>query len=197
MKLLIAGVAGGVVMFLWGFVAHMLLPLGEAGLTGLPYQDQILPMISGHIKEPGFYMFPWPESPPGTPMPVNAESRKKVEELYKTSPHGLLVFHPAGGAMLTGGQLATEFATNVASSLIAAFLVQVTIGSLGSFIKRVVFVTLLGLSAGVAVNIPYWNWYGFPTAFVQAEMLEHLVGFGLVGVVIAAIVKPKKPAGSS
>jgi hypothetical protein len=190
LKLLLAGVAGGVAMFLWGFVAHMVLPLGEAGMKALPYQDKVLPAISDSVKQPGMYIFPWPESPPGTAMPVNEASRKTAEDLYKTSPHGLLVFYPPPATMLTGGQLLIEFATNCLSSFIAALLVCQALGSLTSFAGRALFVAAIGLSATIAVNVPHWNWYGFPDAFTLAEMVEHVVGFGISGLVIAAIIKP-------
>jgi hypothetical protein len=189
-KILLAGLAGGVAMFFWGFVAHMLLPLGEAGIQALPYQDKILPAISASVKKDGLYIFPWPESPAGTPMPMNDETRKTAAELYKTSPHGLLLFYPPPAAMLTGGQLLTEFATNCFSSLIAAMLVSRLLGSLAGFAARVIFVTAIGLSAGIAVNVPHWNWYGFPVAFTLAEIVEHVVGFAVAGLVIAAIIRP-------
>ena len=189
-----AALAGGVAIFLWGFVSHMLLPLGEAGMRALPYQDKILPAISTSLKEPGLYIFPWPESSPGTPMPVNQESQKAATELYKTAPNGLLLFHPPPAAMMTGGQLFTEFATNCVSALIAAALVGFLLSSLRSYTSRVLFVTIIGLSAGIAVNIPHWNWYGFPTAFAMAEIVEHVIGFAVAGLVIAAIIKPTEVA---
>ena len=192
LKIVLAGLAGGVAMFFWGFVAHMVLPLGEAGIKPLPYQAAVLPAIAAHVTEPGLYLFPWPESTPGTPMPVNQDARAKTEQLYKISPHGLLLFYPPPGVMLAGGQLGTEFATNCVSSLIAAALVCLTLGSLSSFARRVVFVAVIGLSATIAVNIPYWNWYGFPTTFTLAEMVEHVVGFAVAGLVIAAIIKPAR-----
>jgi hypothetical protein len=190
LKIILAGLVGGVVMFLWGFIAHMVLPLGEAGFKTLPHQDALLPAISAQLKEDGLYIFPWPESPPGTPMPVNEESRKKAEQLFQTAPHGLLLFHAPPAAMLTGGQLGTEFATNCASSLLAAALVSMTLGGLGSFSRRVLFVATIGLIAGVAVNVPNWNWYGFPSSFTLAQIAEHVIGFGVAGLAIAAIIKP-------
>jgi hypothetical protein len=191
-KVFVAGLLGGVAIFLWGFVAHMLLPLGQAGMGGLPYENKVLPVISASVKEPGLYLFPWPESPPGTAMPVNQKSQQAAAELYKTMPHGLLLIHPPGSAMLTSGQLLAEFGTNCATAVLASALVNLVIGSLRSFGSRVLFVTTLGLLAGIAVNIPYWNWYEFPTAFTLAEILEHVVGFGVAGLVIAAVVKPAR-----
>jgi hypothetical protein len=195
LKIILAGLVGGVVMFLWGFIAHMVLPLGEAGFRTLSHQDVVLPAISAQIKEDGLYIFPWPESPPGTPMPVNDESRKKAEQLFQTSPHGLLLFHTPPAAMLTGGQLGTEFATNCVSSLLAAMLVSMALGCLGSFAKRVFFVATIGLIAGVAVNVPNWNWYGFPSSFTLAHIAVHVMGFAAAGVAIAAIVKPAVGSG--
>lgn len=189
-RIFFAGLAGGVAMFVWGFVAHMLLPLGEAGIRTLPYQAKVLPAVTESVKAPGLYIFPWPESPPGTPLPVNADTRKAAEELYKTSPHGLLLFYPPPAPMLTGGQLLTEFATNCLSSLIASALVVRMLASLRAFAARVMLVAAIGLSAGVAVNVPHWNWYGFPVAFTLGEIVEHVVGFAVAGLVIAVIIKP-------
>jgi hypothetical protein len=189
-RIVVAGLAGGVAIFLWGFVAHMFLPLGEAGMRSLPYQDKVLPALSASLKEPGLYIFPWPESSPGTPMPMTQQAQQAAAELYKTSPHGLLLFHPPPAAMMTGGQLLREFLTNCASSLIAAALVSLVIGALGSYRSRVLFVTMIGVSAVIAVNVPYWNWYEFPAAFTMAEIVEHIVGFFVAGLVIAAIIKP-------
>ena len=190
LKIILAGLVGGVVMFLWGFIAHMVLPLGEAGFKTLPHQEAVLPAITAQIKEDGLYIFPWPESPPGTPMPVDDESRKKAEQLYQTSPHGLLLFHNPPAAMLAVGQLGTEFATNCVSSLLAATLVSMALGCLGAYVRRVYFVAIIGLIAGIAVNVPNWNWYGFPSSFTLAQIAEHVIGFAAAGLAIAAIVKP-------
>jgi hypothetical protein len=191
-RVLIAGGAGGVAIFLWGFVAHMLLPLGQAGIQALPFQDKVLPAISGSVKESGLYMFPWPESSPGKPMAMSQQAQQAAAELYRTSPHGLLVYQPPGGRMLTGGQLLAEFATNCFTALIAAALVSWLIAALPSFAARLLFVITVGFSAGIAVNVPYWNWYGFPGAFTLAEIFEHVVGFGAAGLVIAALIKPPR-----
>lgn len=194
LRVIVAGLAGGVAIFLWGFIAHMLLPLGEAGIQALPQQAKVLPALSGALNEPGLYIYPWPESASGKPMPVNQQSQQAAAELYRSSPHGLLLFHPPGGAMLTGRQLLAEFATNCITALIAASLVSWLIAALPSFAGRVSFVAALGLLAGIAVNVPYWNWYEFPGVFTLAEMLEHVVGFGAAGLVIAALIKPPRPA---
>ena len=76
-------------MFLWGFVAHMLLPLGQAGIQALPFEDKVLPEIAASAKESGLYLFPWPESSPGKPLPMSQQAQQTAGEMYKTAPHGL------------------------------------------------------------------------------------------------------------
>ena len=45
------------------------------------------------------------------------------------------------------------------------------------------------LFALVTVDVPYWNWYSFPAEFVASEAIEHIVGWFVVGLAIAAIVR--------
>jgi hypothetical protein len=47
------------------------------------------------------------------------------------------------------------------------------------------------------VNVPQWNWYRFPTAFTLAQLVEHVVGFLLVGVAAALIMKPQSAAATA
>ena len=42
MKILLAGVLGGIVMFVWTSIAHMALPLGEAGINEIPNESAVL-----------------------------------------------------------------------------------------------------------------------------------------------------------
>ncbi len=73
--------------------------------------------------------------------------------------------------------------------LVAAFLLSQALGTLTSFGSRVLFVTLIGLVPFLALSASYWNWYGFPTGFTFAELVDQVGGFGLAGLVLAALVK--------
>ena len=56
--------------------------------------------------------------------------------------------------------------------------------------------TLIGLLASIMTSVPFWNWYGFPTDFTLAQIIETTVGWFLAGIALAAIVRPAaaKPA---
>jgi hypothetical protein len=83
--------------------------------------------------------------------------------------------------------LPIEFGTNVLCAVLAAIIVsQLRAG----FFVRVACVTLVGLLAAIMTAVPFWNWYGFPTDFTLAQIVEHTVGWFLAGIVLAAIVRP-------
>jgi hypothetical protein len=55
---LIAGVLGALAMFFWIFIAHMALPLGEAGIRQIGNEGPLLAAMKSTLQSPGMYMFP-------------------------------------------------------------------------------------------------------------------------------------------
>jgi hypothetical protein len=42
-RIILAAIVGGVVVFIWGAVAHMILPIGDMGIRMLPAEQTLLP----------------------------------------------------------------------------------------------------------------------------------------------------------
>jgi hypothetical protein len=183
MRLIVAALIGGIVLFTWGFVSHMLLPVGELGLRTLPIaqQDAAIAGLKAGMTEPGIYMLPTLEN-----MEDYGDQAKMdaLGERMKTNPYAFVAYspdpNPAGTSM--GPQLATEFATNVVSALIAAFIVGFAAVGYGT---RVLLFTALGVFTFVTAHVPYWNWYRFPTDFTMGAAVGHVVGWFLAGLAMA------------
>ncbi len=182
-RMLIGGIVGGIIMFVWSAFSHMVLPLGGMGLKPLPNESAVIPAMKEGIREPGLYMFPGLDMSK-TP---SAEEQAAWTERYKAGPVGLLVYRPQGEAPMSLKQLGTELLSNILAALVGAFMLTFVVGSYG---KRALFVALLGLVAWLSINVSHWNWYGFPTAFVVAEGIDQVVGWLLAGLAMAKIVKP-------
>ena len=55
---------------------------------------------------------------------------------------------------------------------------------------RVLVSAIFGAVAWLSISASYWTWYGFSPDFSQAELIEQVGGWLVVGLVMAAIVKP-------
>ena len=58
MRVFLAALLSAIVIFLWEFVAHMLLPVGEMGMRLPANEDVVLQAVATGLPQPGIYMLP-------------------------------------------------------------------------------------------------------------------------------------------
>lgn len=186
-----AGVLGGVGMFIWASIAHMLLPISGVGIQEIPNDESILlKQLHATLGEiSGFYLFPSVGVKPGSSAAERNAAMKDYDAKLAVNPSGLLIYHPPGQKSLTPGQLTSEFLVELLESLLAVFLLVQT--RFTKFGARVGFVTVIGILASLPTNISYWIWYGFPAAYTAAYMLIQIVGFVVAGVVAALVLRSR------
>ena len=185
-RILLAGVLGGIAMFLWSAVAHMATPLATTGVSEIPNEAAVLKELQGSIGHAnGFYFFP------GTGLPADATSAQKQEAMRDSqkrldaSPSGILIYHPPGRQGITPTRLGRELGIEIVESLLLAFLLSLT--TLRTMGSRVGFALLVGVTAAITTNMPYWNWYGFPKSYTVAYMTIEIVAYLVSGIVIALV----------
>src|SRR5437762_8761430 len=97
MRIFLVGVLGGIAMFIWTSIAHMALPLGEAGIKEIPNERAVLAAMHANIgKTASLYIFPGPGLGPNPSRKEKSEAMKHMEEKLVRSPSGLLMYHPPG-----------------------------------------------------------------------------------------------------
>jgi hypothetical protein len=188
-RILLAGILGGIALFMWESVSHMLTPLGDAGIQGLSNEQPVLAALKENIKAPGFYFFPAPENKPGMTKEQQRQAMQVAMDKYRTGPAGILIFHPNGAESLSARQFMVQFGADVVVMLLVAILLACATG-LKSYAARLGFVTLMGLIPTLRTEIPYWNWYGFPCVYTTAQFAVHLVGFLIGGLILARFIRP-------
>jgi len=187
-RVVIGGILGGLTMFVWLFVAHEFLPLGELGVGEIPNEGPVLSAMQSAIPQAGIYLFPGMGLGPSPTMQQRNAARPAYMKKYEQSPHGMLIYHPASGAYPFGAALGREGALNLLEGLLAAWLLSWAVAG-RAYSERAGFVVILGALAAVTTNVEYWNWYGFPGNYVAGYMVTQIIGFVLVGLVVAAFVK--------
>jgi hypothetical protein len=188
MKILLAGVFGGIVMFIWTSIAHMALPLGEAGLGEIPNESAVLNAMQSNIgDQTGLYVFPGRGLGKNATRQEKEEAMKHMGEKIATNPSGILMYHAPGRPLALGKLLGVEFGTELLEAILVVFLLAQT--RVASFAGRVGFVLVAGILAAIATNVSYWNWYGFPRVYTVTYMLIQIVGFLCVGIVAALMLR--------
>jgi hypothetical protein len=175
-RILLAGILGGFALFMWGGLSHMVLGLGLVGVQNMPQPQPVMDALKTAVPQSGFYFFP----------PVDAAG--KVAPDKAGGPHGIMIYNAAGAGAPMTGQLEKECALNIGMALFAAFMLSLASGVTG-FVSRVAFVTMLGLMVGLMTNVQYWNWYGFPLNYTVVGVFNDVIGFLIVGLIAAAIIK--------
>ena len=190
-KTILAGILGGIVMFIWTAIAHMFLPLGDAGISqiGADNEATLLDAMKTSLGERrGLFIFPGTNLGPNPTHQEKNDAMKQMADKEAKGPSGILMYHPTRPFTL-GKWLGIEFVTELLEACLVVGLLAQT--RLTTFAGRVTFVTTAGILAAITTNVSYWNWYGFPKRYTVSYMFIEVVGFFLIGVV-AALVLPKQ-----
>lgn len=191
-RVVLAGLLGGVAMFIWMSLAHVVLPLGETGVQEIANEPPVLNAMQSSLGEKsGLYVFPATGAGPNATSQEKNAAMQQYDQKLAANPSGLLVYHPPGETGLTARRLATEFLTEVLEAFLVVFLLAQT--RLESFGGRLAFATAAGVLVSLGTNLSYWNWYGFPTNYTAVYMLTQIVGFVCVGAVAAALMRKTAP----
>ncbi len=179
-RIVLGGLVGGLIVFVWGMVAHMMLPLGHMGIGALPNVEAVASVLKDSGVEAGMYMVPNAEAGDSD------EQREAWKEQYRAGPRALIVYSPEGDDPTSPKQLGMGLLMAVVAAWVACLIVA---QSATFYAARLIVVTLLGVFAWLAIELPYWNWYLFPSDRIAASFVEHVVGWFLAGLAIAGIVK--------
>jgi hypothetical protein len=186
-RTVVAGIVAGIVLFVWGAVAHMALPIGMMGLQVAPeaQQQAALASLRDNLGQEGWYMLPMLQKEQWQ----DKAAMEAFGQRMATQPFAWVVFQPTGVDTYSGmgANLGKQFVSVTLCGLIAAFVAAGVPGSRG---RRILVVAAFGLFAWLAVSVPYWNWYRFPAGFTAASFLEQVIGWVLGGIAIAFILRP-------
>ena len=184
-RIMIAGVVGAVVYFVWGMLAWMAVPLHTPTIHALPAESAIIDALKTQHLETGVYVAPYSENPADM-----SEPESEFMKRHTAGPIFSVYYQREGAEPMNAGVLGTGFVIDLLAALLAACLLS-SIGPCGrSYWCRVGFVTGLGIFVAVVGHLSYWNWMHFPLGYTVAFMIDVTVGWLLAGLAIAALIRP-------
>jgi hypothetical protein len=169
-RLALAALAGGLVLFVWGALAWMVLPLHDS-IKPLPDENTMVSSMQRANAPRGVYFTGDPQQ--------------------GVKPQMLIVYTPQS-VVLSGGQFARTLLFDVLAAFGVAWLLSRAAAK--TFAARVLFVAIAGgVIAAVIVDLANWNWFAYPGDYTLASMADKVIGWALTGLALAAIVRPPAP----
>jgi hypothetical protein len=186
-RILLAGILGGIAMFVWTSIAHIATPLGMTGIKEIPNEQAVLSAMQSSMGNTrGLYFFPGMGTGPNATPSERRAAMSNYQQVLDKNPSGILIYHPAGAKAMTTGQLLHEFVFEVFEALLLAILLSMA--ALRTFGSRLGFAVIVGIIAAVSTNLSYWNWYGFPASYTHAAMFVEAMKYIVAGGIVALLM---------
>jgi|SRR5689334_457148 len=183
-KTILGSLIGAVILFVWSFLAWVVLPLHTSTMRAIPNEGVVANVLSQNITQRGVYLFP---HSPG--MSADKAAQDAWVERMKRGPNGLVIFDPAGMDPMMPGQMGVGFLLDIVSAFFVVWLLSRSTAAAGSYLSRVTYCGMIGIFVAVFVHLVNWNWMGMPGDYTSAQIIDVIVGWILAGLGIAAVVK--------
>lgn len=183
MRVIVAAIVGGLLMFAWGAVAHMALPFSEKALKPVPNETAVIEALRGNVTENGVYAVPHLNYARASEAEQQAYADKIAD-----GPSGFLVLRTRHDV-----DMVPELPIEAASNLLAALIAAIAVAGLGirTYGRRVATIFAFGVVAWLSISVSQWTWYGFSTDFLVSDLVDQWGGWLLAGLGMAAILKPR------
>lgn len=180
-RVLLGGLLGGVVVFVWSALSWMLLPWHFSTLGRFNDESAVARVLARNATHSGIYVLPNPRRS-STQAGAGAESSPPA----KGTPLVFASVRLPGDSPDMAQAFSGSLAIQLLGAMLAAWLLSMTRG-LG-YLRRVLFVALTGAFAAVVGCLPYWNWWGFSAEFTAVGMFDLMIGWFFAGLAIAKLV---------
>ena len=188
LKSLVRGtILGGLVAFVWSSISWEVLPWHEKPILSFQNDEEVSAMIRTHTMKSGVYILPGGSMEGMTSEQKKAAQAALMEKMQKGPVMFAAIRRDGFGSYAQG--LVIQLLSLVAAAFLLTWLVLQTGGL--SYGKRVLFLAVVGLAAGVITELPYWNWWGFSGMYTTVMIADATLTWLFAGLVIAKVAKPR------
>lgn len=187
-RVLIAAIVGGIVIFAWGFV-FWAIGIGNmlGGLQTLPDSETVVPVLDAAIDDHGFYMFPeWPDD-------MRDEAQVDAwNERHEAGPIGFVMFRQQGATPMDPVLMARGIGINVVCAFFVAVIARLIGRNGGGVLQRGAGAAAFAVGAFLATHAMFWNYFYLPDNYTIMMAADTVIGWTIAGIVIALVVGGKK-----
>lgn len=187
-KLLLSGLLGMIVYFLWGFLAWTVLPLHQNTIRPLPSGlNDAVSSIAERGLATGAYFYPQ--------QPENMENEEAMSQYttrHNDGPLLTLLYRAEGVPIMHWSLFVKALVLYFIISFLLAFLLRMVVEYLESLPQRMLFVAVLGLLGALSTYLDHWVWFYYPLGYSVMMSVDLVIRWLLLGLVIGLIIKPER-----
>jgi hypothetical protein len=183
-KSVLGAIAGGVILFIWTFLAWTALPLHGPTLHQIGNEEEVIAALRSHLDKKAVYLFP------GSPgAGADKAAQDAWEEKVRRGPNGYIIYDPAGADPFMPMQMLYGLILDILSAWVVCWFLARSVALNASYTGRVAYCAMFGLFSALFTNLMAWNWMSVAVDYTSAMIIDAIVGWILAGLGIAAIVK--------
>ena len=172
-KLFIASLVGAFIMFVWSYMAWMILPIHANTFMYTPAQDAIMNVLAENNLESGTY---------GMPSAPAKEEQIKIMKENAGKP-GAAVFYTKEDPGMGASQMVYGFIFNFI--LVFAACTLLANNMKGSFFSRWWMVMMVAVIIIFGVYMLQWNWMGYTWNYTRDFVFDATMGWAINGLWLA------------
>ncbi|MCB1060102.1 MAG: hypothetical protein KDB65_07715 [Calditrichaeota bacterium] len=186
-RFILAGVFGGLAMFMWGAISHMFLPWHDATYNTFRDEDLVTEVMMKEAGESGIYI-----APMGDVLNPNLTGEAKHtarDEMWQKSLRGPNVFVSFRREGMSG--MATPMILDLLTLIVMAFVMLFLLQAVPqlTWMGKVLFVVIVGTLGMALVQMEQWIWWSFSSGYVLVNIVDGAVRWAVGGMVLAKVGK--------
>lgn len=176
-KKIITLILGTLILFMWNAISWMALPFHSSSLKNIPESTFESQNLKNKLQEDGIYHYP------GLPESNSSEDIKKIKSKLKKGSRITFMAYKTGSTELF--EIKTFVINLIFNFLTVCLILFVMQNQRNKSLKKIVLTTLsIGLIIGFASDFPQMNWFMFPLDYTLPNVFDHLISFGLLGLLL-------------
>jgi hypothetical protein len=187
-SLLLGTLLGGLTAFLWSSISWEILGWHEKPLLHFNNEEEVSAVLLSHTTQSGTYLLPSTGAQDGMAPDQKKAAQAALLEQFRKGPILFAALRREGYDSYAKGLLLQLLSLMAAAFLLSWLLLQTQ--GLG-YRRRVAFLSVVGLAAGVISDLPNWNWWGFSGVYTVVNVVDFTLTWLLAGLVIAKVVNPR------
>ncbi len=187
-SLVLGTILGGLVAFVWSSISWEVLSWHEKPILSFQSDEEVSAVIRTHTVKSGVYLLPGGPSMDGMSSEQKKAAQATLMEKMQKGPVMFAAVRREGFGSYTKG-LVIQLLSLMAAAFLLTWLALQTSGL--SYAKRVLFLGIVGLGAGVITELPNWNWWGFSGSYTLVMIADATLTWLFAGLVIAKVAKPR------